>query len=277
MARPENVPASHSLVRPPAWNGTPRGEPRTSSPPDSACTTNSLVGRSAYGPVRPYGVIEQTTRPGWESSHTSGSNSEGGKLSITTSASATSASTWGSPGRPTTERMPWCRNWKSAPPASGSICAPPADQPRQGSPPGGSTFTTSAPASQSRRAAYPPGMPVLKSTTRSADSPSSIDSGGPEVRQREAAFHLVELDRDLLTPDQVREDLPALVHVDDDRDVGHLERRHLRAPHRGPAVDRAGARARLPREVLRRAVRAQVRRCVGCVTAHAAALEQQLV
>src|SRR5690349_805824 len=148
---------------------------------------------------------------------------------MTTSASATSASTSGSPGRPTTERMPWCRNWKSAPPASGSICAPPADHVRHGSPPGGSTLTTSAPASQSRRAAYPPGMPVLKSTTRSADSPANIDSDGPEVRQREAAFHLVELDRDphpdldrvVLTPDQVREDLPALVHVDDDRDVGH--------------------------------------------------------
>ena len=40
----ENVPASHSLVRPPAWNGTLRTEPRPTSPPDSACTMNSVVG-----------------------------------------------------------------------------------------------------------------------------------------------------------------------------------------------------------------------------------------
>ena len=64
----ENVPANHSLVRPPAWNGTLRTEPRPTRPPDSACTMNSVVGRSAYGPVRPYGVIEHTTSPGCASS-----------------------------------------------------------------------------------------------------------------------------------------------------------------------------------------------------------------
>ena len=42
-----NVPAIHSLVRPPAWNGTLSGLPRRIRPPDSACTTNSVVGRSA--------------------------------------------------------------------------------------------------------------------------------------------------------------------------------------------------------------------------------------
>ncbi len=52
-AMAENVPANHSLVRPPAWNGTLRTDPRPTSPPDSACTMNSVVGRSAYGPVRP--------------------------------------------------------------------------------------------------------------------------------------------------------------------------------------------------------------------------------
>ena len=48
-----NVPDSHSLVRPPAWNGTWVTDPRPTRPPDSACTMNSLTGRSAYGPAIP--------------------------------------------------------------------------------------------------------------------------------------------------------------------------------------------------------------------------------
>src|SRR3954465_107212 len=133
----ENVPASHSLVRPPAWNGTLRTEPRPTSPPDSACTMNSVVGRSAYGPVRPYGVIEHTIRPGCASRQRCGSSWDGGKLSITTSAPATRSSTSGSPGRPSTERIPWCRNWNSAPPSSGSMFVVPADHPRPRAPAGG--------------------------------------------------------------------------------------------------------------------------------------------
>ena len=54
----------------------------------------------------------------------------------------------GSPGVPTTERLPAARNWNNGAsrPASGK---PLAVKCRSGSPPGGSTFTTSAPASQS--------------------------------------------------------------------------------------------------------------------------------
>src|SRR6185437_13462218 len=77
--------------------------------------------------------------------------------------------------------------------------------------------------------------------------------------------------------DEVGEDLPALVHVDDDRDVRHRERGDLRTPHRGPAVDLAGAHAPLPGEVLGRAVGAQVGGGVGGVATPAAPLEQQLV
>ena len=41
--------------------------------PTSHCMVNSVAGRSAYGPVRPYGVIEATIRPGSSARSSSGS------------------------------------------------------------------------------------------------------------------------------------------------------------------------------------------------------------
>ena len=38
--------------------------PRIATAPLSACTVNSVAGRSAYGPVKPYGVTETTMVPG---------------------------------------------------------------------------------------------------------------------------------------------------------------------------------------------------------------------
>ena len=226
-------PATRWCARRPG-TGRCAPSPRPTRPPDSACTMNSVVGRSAYGPVRPYGVIEHTTSPGARRATAARRTSDGTKLSMTTSAAGDERLDLGvarhdrppsacrGAGTGTARRR--CRD---------RPVAPPADHARHGSPPGGSTFTTSAPASASSRLQYPPGMPVLRSTTRSAARPCCTGQAGSEVRQREAAFHLVELDLDahadlhrvVLAPDEVGEDLPALVHVDDDRHVGHLERR----------------------------------------------------
>ena len=98
-----------------AWKGSPPGRPRVAREPDSAWMVNSVHGRSRHGPLRPKGVIDRTTRPGWLRAVSSASKAAGAKLSTTRSAPAISASTSGSPGRPTTERLPAARKRKSAP------------------------------------------------------------------------------------------------------------------------------------------------------------------
>ena len=121
---------------------------------------------------------------------TGASNSWASKLSTTTSADATSSSTPGSPGRPRTERTPWCRKRNSAEPVTGSTvvsAASPAVHERQGSPSGGSTLTTSAPASDEQLRAVRPAMPKLKSTTRRDSRPVSAGMAPSMASHRAAA------------------------------------------------------------------------------------------
>ena len=180
----------------------PRASPAATSPPDSACTMNSVVGRSAYGPgaavrrdrahdearVR----VEQRVRVELRRRRSSRSRRRRRRRGRSTSAS---------PGarRPSASRGAGTGTARRR--SAGSTVAPPRPTTRaSGSPPGGSTFTTSAPASASRRAQYAagdPGAEVDDAQRRQAllhGSGRSVD--GTEVRQREPALHLVELDLD---------------------------------------------------------------------------------
>ena len=109
----------------------------------------------------------------------------GPESSTTRSAPATSSSTSASPGRPITERLPALRYRKSTPAPSpvapSRRSTPAAVYQRSGSPPGGSTFTTSAPASTNSFVQYGPAIPVLSSTTRMVES-AFIGSRGRRSR-----------------------------------------------------------------------------------------------
>ena len=73
------MPLIHSVMRPPAMIGVWSDAPRPASAPDSACTRISVTGRSAYGPVRPYGVIDTSTSPGSRSRRRNPSNTSAGE------------------------------------------------------------------------------------------------------------------------------------------------------------------------------------------------------
>ena len=157
------APADHSAIRPPACTGGRSIVPRPAIEPHSAWTVNSVAGRPAYGPVSPYGVIEQSTSRGSALCSATGSIPATPE-STRRSAPAIKRSISGSPGAPTTECLPAARKRKSAP--ARSPVAPEADHCRSGSPPGGSILTTSAPASRKSLVVYAPLIPVDVSTTR---------------------------------------------------------------------------------------------------------------
>ena len=110
--------------------------PREPIEPHQACSVNSVAAQFAHGPSSPNGVTTTVTSAGCAARSSESSN---GSDATTTSAAASSACTSASAGPPTTDRFEVLRNSNRAP----------EPQLRSGSPPAGSTFTTSAPASAS--------------------------------------------------------------------------------------------------------------------------------
>ncbi len=152
------TPVSHSPIWPPTWIGARSGAPRPSPtmPPDQACSVNSVAGLSLHGPSSPNGVIEATIRCGCAASSSAGEQ-PGSSATVdprdhtTTSACRNHSCSVSDPepGSTTTLRLEAARWLNSAPSSPSAMVAPDADQWRSGSPPGASTFTTSAPASAS--------------------------------------------------------------------------------------------------------------------------------
>ena len=105
--------------------------------------------------------MDTTTRP--SISRRAAVSRPGPESSTTMSAQVASFRTAGSSMYPVIDRLEALRNRNKAPsPTTGPLVA---DQPRSGSPPAGSAFTTSAPASASSFVQYPPAIPLDKSRT----------------------------------------------------------------------------------------------------------------
>src|SRR6202011_5819054 len=154
------APAKYSPTCPPTNTGAREGEPRPrpTTPPDHACSVNSVDGLSRHGPSNPNGVIAVTVRCGWTRWISSGAKARCSAIfeprdQTTASAPASSALTNSTPsstsGSATTLCLEPARKLNSAPSPSGGISAPEADHLRSGSPPDGSTLTTVAPPSAS--------------------------------------------------------------------------------------------------------------------------------
>ena len=61
------IPAARSATATPTRTGGRPSSPVMLIIPPSACIIRSYAGRSAFGPVCPYPVIEQYTNPGFDS------------------------------------------------------------------------------------------------------------------------------------------------------------------------------------------------------------------
>ena len=102
---------------------------------------NSVVGRSAYGPARPYGVIEHTIRPGCASRQPCGSNCDGGEAVDHDVGAGDEVLDLRVAGTTDDRAHAVVQELEQRAAVLGVDLAPPADHARHGSPPGGSTFT----------------------------------------------------------------------------------------------------------------------------------------
>ncbi len=156
--------------------GARSGSPVQYMFPVDAMTPRSLARHRARGPSDPKGVTRTHAASGARAGSSSRAPGHPGVHS-TTSAPARSSARWGSSGpRTSTQVLPALHAVKRSDVPSG----PSGGTARSGSPPGGSTLTTSAPRSARIRPVIAAGSPAT-STTRTPASSASGTSSRPDM------------------------------------------------------------------------------------------------
>ena len=158
--------------------GARSGSPVQYMLPVDAITPRSVARHRARGPSDPKGVTRTHTASGARAGSISRAPGHRGVLNTTSARSSSSASRGSSGPVASKQVFPAFQAAKRSDVASG----PRGTTARRGSPPGGSTFTTSAPRSARIRPDMAAGSPA-RSTTRTPASSASSPAPSPDTRE----------------------------------------------------------------------------------------------